>query len=77
MLWNGYEVDMFGGCVLTLGWTQDEGPKIPQPSVRINSSLVVRGNEMSVIWGKVEIDKREVTLDDMWSIDLSKMTTYK
>lgn len=30
-----------------------------------------------VLWGKVEVDKREVTLDDMWAIDLSKMASYK
>jgi hypothetical protein len=30
-----------------------------------------------VIWGKVEVDKREVTLDDMWSIDLAKMNEFK
>lgn len=30
-----------------------------------------------MIWGKVEVDKREVTLDDMWSIDLAKMNEFK
>jgi len=30
-----------------------------------------------VIWGKVEVDKREVTLDDMWSIDLAKMNEFR
>ena len=46
----------------------EEGVKIPRK--RINSHLAVRGSELLVYGGKVDADKVEVTLDDIWTLDL-------
>jgi hypothetical protein len=42
------------------------------PLPRMNAALVVKGHILYLYGGIVEIGDREVTLDDMWSLDLRK-----
>lgn len=42
------------------------------PLPRIKSQIVVRGNRLIVYGGILEVGDREVTLDDIWQIDLQK-----
>jgi hypothetical protein len=42
------------------------------PLPRIKSQIVVRGNTLYVYGGILEVGDREVTLDDIWSLDLQK-----
>jgi Domain of unknown function (DUF4110)/Galactose oxidase, central domain len=49
-----------------------------EPLPRINSSLVVvNGHTLLVYGGLVEVGDREVTLDDMWSLDLRKREQWE
>ena len=48
-----------------------------EPSPRINPSLIVRGNTLYLYGGVTELGDIEVTLDDCWSIDLSKRDMWK
>ncbi|KAJ1479955.1 hypothetical protein T484DRAFT_1901936 [Baffinella frigidus] len=47
------------------------------PSRRINSHMLVKGNDLFIFGGKVDADRKEVTLDDLWSLDLAKLAEYK
>ncbi len=42
------------------------------PLPRIKSQIIVRGNTMIIYGGILEVGDREVTLDDIWSIELHK-----
>ncbi|EKX32725.1 hypothetical protein GUITHDRAFT_82055, partial [Guillardia theta CCMP2712] len=55
----------------------EEDTNSSRPMKRINSHLSVRGNELIIFGGKVDADKREVTLDDIWTLDMSKLTEFK
>ena len=48
-----------------------------EPSPRINPSLIVRGNTLYLYGGVTELGDIEVTLDDCWSIDLSKRDMWR
>lgn len=43
-----------------------------EPLPRIHPNLILTGNTLTVYGGIVEVGDREVTLDDMWEIDLRK-----
>jgi N-acetylneuraminic acid mutarotase len=43
-----------------------------EPLPRINASVLVQGHTMYMLGGILEVGDREVTLDDMWSLDLKK-----
>ena len=43
-----------------------------EPLPRINATALVRGNTLYLLGGILEVGDREVTLDDMWSLDLKK-----
>lgn len=47
-----------------------------QPRKRINAHVLVNGNDFFIFGGKVDADKVEVTLDDVWTLDLSKLVEY-
>eukprot|EP00960_Hanusia_phi_P002780 82417-Hanusia_phi.AAC.1 len=55
----------------------EEDTNSTRPMKRINSHLQVRGNELFIFGGKVDADRREVTLDDIWTLDMSKLSEYK
>ena len=44
-----------------------------RPCPRFNSALAVQKNVMYIFGGMIEKGQQEVTLDDMWSIDLNKL----
>jgi Domain of unknown function (DUF4110)/Kelch motif len=43
-----------------------------EPLPRINAATVLLGNNLILYGGLLEVGDREVTLDDMWSVDLRK-----
>lgn len=47
-----------------------------EPLPRINASVVVRGHALYVFGGILEVGDREVTLDDMWTLDLRKRDAW-
>ena len=51
---------------------QPEAVSRQEPLPRINAKLAIAGNTLYVYGGLLEIGDREVTMDDMWSIDLKK-----
>lgn len=55
---------------------QPEAVSRTEPLPRINSSMVVTGNTLFVYGGLLEVGDREITLDDMWTLDLKKRQTW-
>ena len=47
-----------------------------EPLPRINASLLIRGHTLYILGGILEVGDREVTLDDMWSLDLKKRNKW-
>ena len=47
------------------------------PLPRINSSLVIAGHMLYLYGGLLEVGDREVTLDDMWALDLRKTENWE
>lgn len=47
------------------------------PCGRFNSTLAVQKNVMYIVGGMVEKGDQEVTLDDIWAIDLNKLDEFK
>ena len=45
---------------------------LTEPLPRINASVIVRSNILYIYGGLLEVGDREVTLDDMWSLNLEK-----
>jgi hypothetical protein len=62
-------VDVVSGTDPTIPKSQS-GRVVPLP--RIKPALVVRNNTLYLYGGLLEVGSREVTLDDMWSLDLQK-----
>ncbi|GAX74960.1 hypothetical protein CEUSTIGMA_g2406.t1 [Chlamydomonas eustigma] len=50
---------------------------MPKPKGRINAQVAVVGNEAWMLGGIVEIGEQEITLDDMWTLDLAKMDGWE
>lgn len=42
------------------------------PLPRLHGHLIVRGNSLMLYGGLIELDDKEVTLDDCWTLNLSK-----
>eukprot|EP00898_Chlorokybus_atmophyticus_P006248 jgi/Chlat1/6624/Chrsp482S06113 len=47
------------------------------PCGRMNANVVVTGNNLYLYGGIMEIGSREVTLDDMWRLDLNKLDAWQ
>lgn len=47
------------------------------PLPRINSSVVIAGHTLYLFGGILEVGDREVTLDDMWALDLRKRESWE
>jgi N-acetylneuraminic acid mutarotase len=47
------------------------------PLPRINAATLVHGNTMYLLGGILEVGDREVTLDDMWTMDLRKRDQWE
>ncbi|KAJ4712503.1 kelch domain-containing protein 4 [Melia azedarach] len=52
-------------------------PEIVKPCGRINSCMVVGKDTLYIYGGMMEINDREITLDDMYSLNLSKLDEWK
>lgn len=48
-----------------------------EPLPRINASVVVQGHTMYILGGILEVGDREITLDDMWALDLRKRDQWE
>ncbi|KAI8464529.1 MAG: hypothetical protein J3K34DRAFT_474238 [Monoraphidium minutum] len=46
---------------------------MPKPRARISPQVAVVGNAMWLLGGTVEVGDKEITLDDMWRLDLQKL----
>jgi len=53
---------------------EEEGEVAPMP--RIGAGLATLGSKLFVFGGTTEIGERQVTFDDLWSIDLNKMESW-
>ncbi|OEU22699.1 hypothetical protein FRACYDRAFT_205433 [Fragilariopsis cylindrus CCMP1102] len=47
------------------------------PLPRINAATIVHGNMMYMLGGILEVGDREITLDDMWALDLRKRDQWE
>lgn len=47
------------------------------PCGRFNSAVAVQKNVMYIVGGMVERGDQEITLDDIWSVDLNKLDEFK
>lgn len=47
------------------------------PLPRLHGHLVVRGSSLLLYGGLIELDDKEVTLDDCWTLNLSKRQVYR
>jgi hypothetical protein len=65
---NEQSIDMPSVTVTAVPKTQKGAVPLP----RIKPALVVRNNTLYLYGGLLEVGSREVTLDDMWSLDLHK-----
>ncbi|GLT29901.1 hypothetical protein SLA2020_047340 [Shorea laevis] len=52
-------------------------PEIVKPCGRINSCMVVGKDALYIYGGMMEIKDREITLDDLYSLNLSKLDEWK
>ena len=50
--------------------------KNPKPCGRINPSMAVVGNTLLLFGGVLEVGDKELTLDDIWSLDLAKLDKW-
>jgi len=48
-----------------------------EPLPRINASILVHGHTMYIHGGILEVGDREITLDDMWALDLRKREKWE
>mmetsp|Transcript_35362 Transcript_35362/g.89532 ORF Transcript_35362/g.89532 Transcript_35362/m.89532 type:complete len:561 (-) Transcript_35362:2296-3978(-) len=46
---------------------------MPRPKARLGAQVCVVGNTLWLFGGTIEIGDKEITLDDMWSLDLQKL----
>jgi hypothetical protein len=47
------------------------------PLPRINACMIISGHTLLLYGGLLEVGDREITLDDMWSLDLRKRTAWE
>ncbi|EIE25653.1 galactose oxidase [Coccomyxa subellipsoidea C-169] len=50
---------------------------VPRPRARANPMMAVVGNTLWMLGGVVEVAHTDVTLDDMWSLDLTKLNGWR
>lgn len=49
----------------------------PMPCPRFNAAVAVQKNVMYIVGGRIEKGEQEVTLDDIWAIDLNKLDEFR
>ncbi|XP_028781835.1 kelch domain-containing protein 4 isoform X3 [Neltuma alba] len=57
--------------------TQSSLPEVVKPCGRINSCMVVGRDTLYLYGGTMEIKDREITLDDLYTLNLSKLDEWK
>jgi len=62
---------------LNLETNVPEAVERPDPLPRINASLIVAGHTLYLYGGILEVGDREITLDDMWTLDLRKRENWE
>lgn len=62
---------------LNLETNVPEAVERTDPLPRINSSLIVVGHTLYLYGGILEVGDREITLDDMWTLDLRKRENWE
>uniref|UniRef100_A0A383WDZ9 DUF4110 domain-containing protein n=1 Tax=Tetradesmus obliquus TaxID=3088 RepID=A0A383WDZ9_TETOB len=50
---------------------------MPKPRARISPQVAVAGNTLWLLGGVVEVGESEITLDDLWSLDLVKLDGWQ
>jgi len=65
--------------VMVMNETKNEPEAVQrdEPLPRINAATLVHGNTMYLLGGILEVGDREITLDDMWSLDLRKRNQWE
>ena len=78
---KAYKLYRVGGQVSELLYSPGSGeaaPKTaPRPRGRMNAAVAVRGNNMYLFGGAVEIGDTEVALDDVWALELTARPKWK
>ena len=71
---KAYKLYKVGGVVSELLYSPGSGeaaPKtLPKPRGRINAAISIKANSMYLFGGGVELGDVEVSLDDVWRLDL-------
>ena len=49
----------------------------PKPRERINAGMVISKNNLYLFGGVVEIGDQEITLDDIWTLNLAKCDGWR
>ncbi|OIV98177.1 hypothetical protein TanjilG_11574 [Lupinus angustifolius] len=57
--------------------TQSSSPEVVKPCGRINSCVAVGKDTLYIYGGMMEIKDQEITLDDLYSLNLSKLDEWK
>lgn len=63
--------------VLSDSITQEAPPEAVKPSGRINACMAVGKDMLYLYGGMMEVKDREITLDDLYSLNLSKLDEWK
>ncbi|PVH35481.1 hypothetical protein PAHAL_7G195400 [Panicum hallii] len=63
--------------VLSDSTTQEAPPEAVKPSGRINACMAVGKDMLYLYGGMMEVKDREITLDDLYSLNLSKLDEWK
>ncbi|TVU15496.1 hypothetical protein EJB05_39020 [Eragrostis curvula] len=63
--------------VLSNSTTQETPPEAVKPSGRINACMAVGRDTLYLYGGMMEVKDREITLDDLYSLNLSKLDEWK
>ena len=78
---KAYKLYKVGGQVSELLYSPGSGeaaPKTaPRPRGRMNAAVAVRGNNMFLFGGAVEIGDAEVALDDVWALELTARPKWR
>ena len=78
---KAYKLYRVGGQVSELLYSPGSGeaaPKTaPRPRGRMNAAVAVRGNNLYMFGGAVEIGDTEVALDDVWALELTARPKWR
>ncbi|PKU67818.1 Epithiospecifier protein [Dendrobium catenatum] len=73
----GFQLDTRRWYPLELRKDRSTKDKVVRPCGRINSCMVVGRDTLYLYGGMMEVNDREITLDDLYSLNLSKLDEWK